>query len=117
MAYIPTHLAAVAEAIRNAGGLESVNGVTVASWIADLHAVMDALAGVVASDTSTARERLLQLDGGESLARISQAVAVAAQMTREYGIQWAEAHGERLTRQAEPVAGEEGWDVRAVQGR
>lgn len=117
MSYIPTHMKAVAEAIRNAGALERVDGVTVASWIADLHGALTALAEAVGSDTSTIRERLLQEDGGESLARIAQAVAVAAQLTGEYGAQWAQVHGERLTRQAEPVAGEEGWDVRAVQGR
>lgn len=117
MSYIPTHMTAVAEAIRNAGSLESVDGVTVASWITDLHGALTALAETVGSDTSTIRERLLQEDGGESLTRIAQAVAVAAQLTGEYGAQWAQVHGERLTRQAEPVAGEEGWDVRAVQGR
>ena len=117
MSYIPTHMKAVAEAIRNAGSLERVDGVTVASWITDLHGALTALAEAVGSDTSTIRERLLQEDGGESLARIAQAVAVAAQLTGEYGAQWAQVHGERLTRQAEPVAGEEGWDVRAVQGR
>src|SRR5690606_2674907 len=60
--YTPTPMQAVAEAIRNAGSLERVDGVTVASWITDLHSALTALAEAVGSDTSTIRERLLQED-------------------------------------------------------